>query len=124
MCFSVLTGDTGLVIAKGMAVQIPVFAIHYDSEYHPNPKQFDPNRFMAENRHRLIPYTYLPFGTGPRNCVGMRFALMNIKTAIIKIINKFKFIRTENTKTDFEYKKFVVFNQPIDMGSIRVQIRR
>ncbi|CAG2120777.1 unnamed protein product, partial [Medioppia subpectinata] len=64
-------GDTGLVVHKGMAVHIPLYAIHHDPQYYPSPDRFIPDRFMPENKDRLIPYTYLPFGTGPRNCVGM-----------------------------------------------------
>jgi len=107
-----------------MMVQIPIYAIHHDPQYYPNPNQFNPERFMPENKDRLIPYTYLPFGTGPRNCVGLRFALINIKTAVAKILRKFKFVKTENTKTEFEYKKFVVFTQAIDMGTIKIELRQ
>jgi cytochrome P450 family 3 subfamily A len=88
-----------------MVVQVPIYARHHDPEFYPNPYRFDPNRFLPENRHLLTPYTYLPFGAGPRNCVGMRFGLMEAKTAIVNLINKFKFVRTENTKVPLEFVK-------------------
>jgi cytochrome P450 len=112
-----------LDVPKGTTLHIPIYAIHHDPQYYPNPNQFDPERFMPENKDRLVPYTYLPFGTGPRNCVGLRFALMNVKTAVANIIEKFKFVKTHNTKTEFQYKKFVIFTQAIDMGTIKAELR-
>ncbi len=61
---------------------------------------------MPENRDNLVPYTYMPFGTGPRNCVGMRFALMEAKTAVVHLINKFKFVKSSNTQIPLKFKKF------------------
>ncbi|CAG2172077.1 unnamed protein product, partial [Oppiella nova] len=75
-------GDTGLKIAKGMIVNLDIQTLHHSPEYYPNPDRWDPERFMPENRDQLVPYTYLPFGLGPRNCVGMRFSLMEVKTAV------------------------------------------
>jgi len=115
-------GDTGITIPKGTLVQIPVNAIHHDEEFYPNPYRFDPERFMPENRDKLTPYTYLPFGAGPRNCVGMRFALMEGKTAIVSIITKFKFVRTVNTKVPLEFVKGVRVLQAKDI-TVGVQIR-
>ncbi|CAG2171743.1 unnamed protein product, partial [Oppiella nova] len=57
-------GTTGLTLFKGQTVQIAVYGIHTTEEYHPNPFKFNPDRFMPENRHNIIPYTYLPFGAG------------------------------------------------------------
>lgn len=62
--------DSDLVLQKGTSVQIPVIGIHYDPEYYPDPYKFDPNRFCAEEKAKRSHYVYLPFGTGPRNCIG------------------------------------------------------
>ena len=107
-----------------MLLYVPVYAIHHDPDNFPNPEQFKPDRFMPENKSNIIPYTFLPFGTGPRNCVGMRFALMNIKTAVVNILAKYRFTRTENTKITFEYKKFIVFTQAIYIGTVRIELRK
>ena len=44
-----------------------------------NPEKFDPDNFSPENKADRSPYTFLAFGQGPRNCVGMRFALLQVK---------------------------------------------
>ncbi|CAG2108246.1 unnamed protein product, partial [Medioppia subpectinata] len=91
-------GNTGITIYKGQVVEIPVHAIHHSEDFYPNPEKFIPDRFLPENRHKIIPYTYLPFGSGPRNCIGMRFALMEAKLGLAHIIRRFKFTRSPQTE--------------------------
>lgn len=62
--------DTNLVIKKGTGVFISALGIHRDPEYYPDPMKFDPERFNDEEKATRNPYTYLPFGEGPRNCIG------------------------------------------------------
>ena len=47
------------------------------------------SRFSKENKGSIDPYLYMPFGIGPRNCIGMRFALMNMKLALTKVMQNF-----------------------------------
>lgn len=54
--------NTNIVLPKGTNVIIPVYAIHYDPENFEEPEVFMPERFLPENRHKIKPYTYLPFG--------------------------------------------------------------
>lgn len=110
-----MKGNTGITIPKGMIVNINVQGIHRDPQYYPNPDKFDPERFMPENRDKLTPYTYLPFGLGPRNCVGMRFAIMEAKCVAVQLIKKFKFVATRNTKTELKFPKFAFLIQPLDV---------
>lgn len=63
--------EVNLIIPKGQRNLISVLGLHYDPEYFPNPDKFDPDRFSDENKASIRPYTYLPFGEGPRNCIGM-----------------------------------------------------
>ncbi|CAG2167842.1 unnamed protein product, partial [Oppiella nova] len=116
-------GDTGLTIPKGMMVNFDMQTLHHSPKYYPNPDRWDPERFMPENRDQLVPYTYMPFGMGPRNCVGMRFALMEAKTAIAHLINKFKFVRTPNTTVPLEIKKFEVLLTTGDVN-IGIELRK
>ena len=59
-------------------------------EYWPDSFRFDPGRFMGENKQKITPCTFLPFLTGPRNCIGFRFALLEVKTAIALWLMKFE----------------------------------
>lgn len=63
-------GVTKLHIEKGTAISVPISPLHYDPQYFPNPNQFDPDRFSDENKENIIAGTYLPFGIGPRSCIG------------------------------------------------------
>ena len=62
--------DTNAKLEKGVRVVIPVYAIHHDPRYYPEPERFDPERFSEEVKSTRPHYTYLPFGEGPRNCIG------------------------------------------------------
>ncbi|KAG4067639.1 hypothetical protein HA402_005411 [Bradysia odoriphaga] len=75
------------VIPKGMQIIVPIYAIQRDSKHFSHPNEFDPERFSAQNKNNIKPYTVMPFGTGPRSCIGERFGLMATK---IGLINFFK----------------------------------
>lgn len=62
--------EVGLTVEKGERTIISTLALHYDPEYFPDPEKFDPERFSEENKSNITPFTYLPFGDGPRNCIG------------------------------------------------------
>lgn len=62
--------DSDFVVEKGLMTFIPTYAFHHDPEFFPNPQKFDPERFSEENKKKLVPNTYLPFGEGPRVCIG------------------------------------------------------
>jgi cytochrome P450 family 6 len=61
---------TDTVLEKGITVVIPVVALHHDPKYYPEPDRFDPERFNEEERQKRHHYVYLPFGEGPRICIG------------------------------------------------------
>ena len=84
-------------------MNILVYVIHHNEEYYPSPEKFKPERFLPENRDQIKPFTYLPFGSGPRNCVGMRFALLEAKLALAKIITKYKFVKSKSTQVPLTF---------------------
>ncbi|KAK2817288.1 hypothetical protein Q5P01_025479 [Channa striata] len=92
----------GLVIPKDMVVMIPTWPIHRDPEVWPEPEEFKPERFSKENKETIDPYTYMPFGAGPRNCLGMRFALVMMKLAVVEILQRYNFSVCKETEVPFE----------------------
>lgn len=63
-------GNLSFTIEKGQQLWISFSALHHDPNYFPDPLKFDPERFSDENKHNIQPGTYVPFGFGPRNCIG------------------------------------------------------
>ncbi|XP_020833445.1 cytochrome P450 3A9-like [Phascolarctos cinereus] len=88
----------GVMIPKGTVVMVPLIPLHHNPEYWPEPEEFRPERFSKENKESINPYVYLPFGTGPRNCLGMRFALMNMKVATCRLLQEFSFRTCKETQ--------------------------
>ncbi|NWW30698.1 CP3AT protein, partial [Panurus biarmicus] len=87
----------GVTIPQGVVVVIPAFVLHRDPQYWPEPDEFRPERFSKENKETIDPYTFLPFGAGPRNCIGMRFALLVLKVAVVVLLQNFLFRPCKDT---------------------------
>ncbi|KAL9984595.1 hypothetical protein ACROYT_G006906 [Oculina patagonica] len=87
----------GVTIPKGMPVMIPCYAIHHDPEIWPEPETFNPERFTETEKAKRHPFTFMPFGHGPHSCIGMRFALLEIKLTLVRLLKKYKLERTEKT---------------------------
>ncbi|EFA09142.1 cytochrome P450 9D4 [Tribolium castaneum] len=84
-------------IEKGVTIIIPFYGIHRDPEYFPNPDKFDPERFSDENKAKIVPGTYMPFGVGPRNCIGSRLALLELKTLFFHLLSKCDIVTNSKT---------------------------
>lgn len=77
----------GYHIPEGTRVLYSIYLTHRHPEYWPNPNTFDPDRF-APGQKRPTPYTYLPFGGGPRNCIGAAFATVEAKVVLARILQQ------------------------------------
>ncbi|XP_022128817.2 probable cytochrome P450 9f2 [Pieris rapae] len=78
-------------------VYTPINSLHMDPLYFPNPQVFDPERFSDENKNNIKPFTFMPFGAGPRICIGIRFAVMELKVLLYYLIANFKVVKCSKT---------------------------
>ncbi|XP_015215988.2 cytochrome P450 3A40-like isoform X1 [Lepisosteus oculatus] len=105
----------GVTIPEGIIVTIPVYALHHDPDHWPEPDVFKPERFSKANKESMDPYAYLPFGTGPRNCIGMRFALMVMKLAVVQLLQSFSFETCKETQVPVELNAIFQPKKPITL---------
>ncbi|XP_066150436.1 probable cytochrome P450 6a14 [Euwallacea fornicatus] len=97
--------DTDIVIENDTLVMVTNFGIHYDPEYYPDPLKFDPDRFLPENKASRPHCAYLPFGEGPRICVGKRFGIWQTKMGLVSIIKNFELTLSKKMKLPFSFDK-------------------
>lgn len=62
--------ESKVVLDPGTRVVIPTYSFHHDPKYFPEPHIFNPDRFSVQNTKNTRPFVFLPFGEGPRNCIG------------------------------------------------------
>ncbi|KAM7343835.1 cytochrome P450 6a9-like [Cochliomyia hominivorax] len=100
------------VIKKGMNVLIPIIAVHRDEEYYPNANEFNPDHFLPSKVLERDSILHLPFGEGPRNCIGMRFGLMQTRLALAFLVQNFKFFVCDKTQIPPIFDKNTYFLGP------------
>jgi len=116
-------GEQPLTLEPGTVLMVPIIGIQRDPKYFEDPDKFDPERFSPENRKKINPYAYIPFGVGPRNCVGSRFALMEVKILISKILCHFEIVPTKKTQIPLKMNKNAFGLIPTDGFHLGLQKR-
>ena len=112
----------GITIPQNVDVFMPPYVLHRDPALWPDPEKFDPDRFSPENRDTQEAYSYMPFGVGPRQCIGFRFALLEMKTAMFKILCRVKFQRAADTVSKLRFRS-VLLMQPRDPILLKIVLR-
>ncbi|XP_011172186.2 probable cytochrome P450 6a13 [Solenopsis invicta] len=119
-----LKGSDGLVyrIEPGMEILIPIQALHTDPQYWENPEKYDPERFNPDRKHSIERFAYLPFGEGPRICVGMRMAQLQVKAGLTTILKKYRMELSPKTQVPLQMIPGAILQTP--KGGLWVYLRQ
>ena len=94
---------TNTVIPKGMHITLSARGISMDERFFPDPTTFNPENFNKKNKESRNPATQeIGFSIGPRKCIGNRFALLQFKTGITNMVNRFRILPTPRTPEKYE----------------------
>jgi cytochrome P450 len=80
-----------LAIPRGSTVVVFVYGVHHSPRHWENPERFDPERFSKANEKLHTPFTWLPFGAGPRGCIGGNYAMLQIFMILSVLLKKYEF---------------------------------
>ncbi|XP_071089091.1 cytochrome P450 3A24-like [Haliotis cracherodii] len=93
----------GITIPKGMLVQADVWSLHRREDlWGPDTEEFQPHRFAPDKQRARHPMAWMPFGGGPRMCAGLRFAILQAKTATVELIRNFQFALSKDMTTPLQ----------------------
>lgn len=81
-----------ITLPKNTEMFVIPYATHRLEHIFPDPEKYIPERFSTENCEKRNPYAFLPFSAGPRNCIGHKFALIEMKTVISTILRSYRLL--------------------------------
>ncbi|XP_063230543.1 cytochrome P450 4g15-like [Bacillus rossius redtenbacheri] len=108
---------------RGANVIVGTMVMLRGSELYLEPLQFDPERFSPNNLQQRHPYTYLPFSAGPSNYMGQKFAMLELKVCLSRVLRSYRLVAGSTTNClDELLPEFVLKNRK---GiNVRIEARR
>jgi cytochrome P450 len=121
-------------LPKGITAFINIYGMHHRAKFFPNPERFDPDRFRPEVEKEMVRSSYLPFGAGPRVCIGNQFALLEGQVVLAALAQRIKFeaastreiqteplitLRPKNGVPLLVRRRAAVRNEPVHPGTWR-----
>ncbi len=116
------TRDTTIgafAVKKGWFVVMDVWTMHRRPDYFPQPDHFDPDRFTPENEQRIPRGAYLPFGSGPRNCIGRQLAMLEGPLALATLVQQVTLDVALGTWLDLKFLLTIRPKHPLRMRVTR-----
>ncbi|XP_058126055.1 cytochrome P450 4d1-like [Anopheles ziemanni] len=86
----------GTIIPAGTTISLNIFALHRNPKVFPEPEKFIPERFSDDNDIKRGPYDYIPFSAGSRNCIGQKYALLEMKVTLVKLLASYRILPGES----------------------------
>lgn len=86
-----MTHSGGYILPKGLTVALLIYGMHRNDKIYPDPDAFKPERFLPEQSAGRHPYAFIPFSAGPRNCIGQKYALHELKVVLSWVLRRFSF---------------------------------
>ncbi|XP_072761649.1 cytochrome P450 4C1-like [Anoplolepis gracilipes] len=107
------------VVPSGTNIYLNIWGVHRDPNFWPNPEVFDPDRFLPEKIKNRHPYSYIPFSAGPRNCIGQRFGLLEMKAVVAPLIHNF-YLEPVDYLKDVQFQASIIIrpSHPVHMRFI------
>ena len=109
----------GAVLPVGLDILVPIYLIHRDPRYFEQPDTFDPERFLPPRLEEVKPFTFLPFGDGPRACPGARFAILEVKSTLARILTHYELHQSDPSLQEIDVSKTV--DEVLILGSFKVR---
>ena len=110
----------GFKIEKGTVFAAYINGVHHSNHLWEDPYDFQPERFLKNNKKERHPFAFLPFGGGPRLCIGYQFAMMEMKIMLLKLVEQFDFQLIPGQ--DIEPKPLITLRPSEDI-SLRFKIK-
>lgn len=113
--------NSHVTIEKGTTILIPAYAIHHDPKYYLDPEKFDPDRFTPDQIKNRHPMTFLGFGDGPRNCIGLRFGRMQTQIGLITLLKNYRFEVCSKTQIPMKFSETNPILSPEDGLHLKIE---
>ena len=91
----------GYRVPEGTQLTLPAFRLHTDPRWYDDPETFRPERWTDEMEAGLPDYAYFPFGGGPRHCIGMRFAMLELHLVLATLVQSWEFELVSDPELEF-----------------------
>ena len=92
----------GYRVRKNQDIFCFVFGMHRNPKYWEQPEKFDPERFSDEHKKKHVPHAYMPFGAGPRLCIGNNFAMMEMQLILSMFVKRYRFEVLKDQKIELQ----------------------